>query len=79
MGSPLGVIFANFYMAHLENTIFENFPNLKPKIYCRYIDDCFLIVESTDEIQNLINSFKQNSVLNFTHEIGGNILNFLDV
>ena len=79
MGSPLGVSFANFYMTHLENTVFENQPQLKPQVYCRYIDDCFLIVNSESDLAPVINSFSLNSVLNFTHEVGGSRINFLDV
>ena len=79
MGSPLGVAFANFYMTHLENTVFEQQPNLKPLVYCRYIDDCFLIVNSESDLAPVINSFSLNSVLNFTHEVGGSRINFLDV
>ena len=79
MGSPLGVTFANYYMTNLENTIFEKQPELKPEIYCRYVDDCFLIVASEEDIPPLINAFKNNSVLNFTKEVGGSKLNFLDV
>lgn len=58
MGSPLGVTFANFYMSHLENKVFENSPNLKPTVYSRYVDDCFIIVNSPDEIEQLIEAFK---------------------
>ena len=79
MGSPLGVTFANFYMAHLENSVFHNQPDLKPQVYCRFIDDCFLIVDSEDDLEPITDAFKQNSVLNFTHEIGGSKINFLDV
>ena len=79
MGSPLGVTFANFYMTHLENTVFQENPELKPLVYCRYVDDCFLIVENVYELNRIISAFKDKSVLNFTHEIGGNKLNFLDV
>ena len=28
MGSPLGVLFANLYMGHLEETLFKNNPHL---------------------------------------------------
>ena len=79
MGSPLGVTFANFYMAHLENSVFHNQPDLKPQVYCRFIDDCFLIVDSEDDLEPITDAFKQNSVLNFTREIGGSKINFLDV
>ena len=80
MGSPLGVIFANFYMCHLENHVFNISPSLKPKLYCRYIDDCFLVLDDISQIDNLISVFENESVLKFTSEIGNNAsLNFLDV
>ena len=34
MGSGLGVTFANFYMAHLENTVISA-SHVKPKLYAR--------------------------------------------
>lgn len=37
------------------------------------------MVTSEEDIPPLINAFKNNSVLNFTKEIGGSKLNFLDV
>ena len=80
MGSPLGVAFANFYMTHIENNIFDAYPDLKPDIYCRYVDDCFLVTNSVEKLPALIELFQSNSVLKFTHEIGNNRrLNFLDV
>lgn len=41
-GSPLGVLFANFYMGSIETLIFHDNPTLKPNIYPRFIDDIFL-------------------------------------
>ena len=41
MGSPLGVLFANFYMGMVERRVFEN-RDLCPHIYGRYIDDIFV-------------------------------------
>ena len=80
MGSPLGVTFANFYMCNLENNIFQTQPSLKPTIYCRYIDNIFIVTPSIQQLQLLKNAFEQNSVLKFTIEIGfNNKINFLDV
>ena len=80
MGSPLGVLFANFYMSHVENKVFEKNPNLKPNIFCRYVDDCFLLLNNPETLDQIIAAFKEESVLNFTSEIGLNSrLNFLDV
>jgi len=78
MGSPLGCIFANFYMSHLENTIIPNLTKA-PKLYARYVDDIILIVDSVEELITIKTIFIQNSLLNFTHEIGNHRLAFLDV
>jgi len=69
MGTPLGPTMANFYMSHLENEIFEKNPSLKPQVYCRYVDDIFLVLNNFHELQNLNKAFEHNSVLSFTHEI----------
>ena len=37
MGSPLGVLFANFFMGSVEEEVF--YEHQKPQIYCRYIVD----------------------------------------
>ena len=80
MGSPLGVLFANFYMGTIEENIFSSAPHLKPAIYTRYIDDIFISASSEEHISTLIETFKQHSCLNFTHEMELNQqLPFLDV
>ena len=81
MGSPLGPTFSNFYMSHLEQTLFENSNAIKkPYAYYRYVDDTFLLVDSINDIQVLINNLESNSVLKFTYEIESECkkLNFLD-
>ena len=80
MGSPLGVLFANFYMGSLEEKIFTQHPDLKPPLYARYIDDIFINASSEEHVTQLIDIFKNNSALNFTHEIEEDQqLPFLDV
>ena len=81
MGSPLGPLFANFYMAHLENQVLSQFnDNEKPSIYCRYIDDIFLLVNNVSILENIRTKFSENSVLNFTFEIETlKSISFLDV
>ena len=80
MGSPLGPTFANYYMSHLENTIFSNCPNVKPTLYARYVDDIFLVVNDETEIVNMKNNFESHSILKFTYEMNINgKLPFLDV
>ena len=68
MGSPLGPTFADFYMCQLENDVFENNPSVKPFIYVRYVDDCFLVVSNYEILSLLKNRFESESVLKFTFE-----------
>ena len=81
MGSPLGPLFANFYMAELENNIIPFLkPEESPLVYCRYVDDIFLIVNRKSTINLLKTKFEEASVLQFTYEIEKhNELTFLDV
>ena len=53
IGSPLGVTFVNFYMINLQNKIIENSHNLKLIIYCRYVDDCFIVIGNIDSLMAL--------------------------
>ena len=79
MGSLLGVLFANFYMGELEERIFSNNPGIKPPTYLRYIDDIFLNLSDQAQLTTLLTTFRENSVLNFTHELENNKkLPFLD-
>ena len=64
-------------MTHIEKSIFNNNPRTKPTIYCRYVDDCFIIIDNSDSLLQLKEQFK-SSDLKFTYEIGNNKLNFLD-
>ena len=52
MGSPLGPLFANFYMATVENNILIKL-NLKPAVYCRYVDDIFVVVDNLTQLLDL--------------------------
>ena len=79
MGSPLGPLFANFYMGSIEEKIFNEHPELKPKIYTRYVDDIFLNTTDENSVAQIVTTFKDNSALNFTHEIEeDNKIAFLD-
>ena len=67
-------------MGSVEERIFTEHPDLKPSIYARYIDDIFISTTSQEEVLHLIQVFKRNSSLNFTHETEENQrLPFLDV
>ena len=80
MGSPLGPLFANFYMGSLEEKIFKDHPNLQPSVYARYMDDVFISVPDVNCVPQLIQLFKDNSPISFTFELENNgTLPFLDV
>ena len=61
MGSALGPLFANFYMGHLEDKIFQLID--KPSIYLRYVDDILVLTEKVSDIENLKQVLHSNSVL----------------
>ena len=79
MGSCLGPTFANFYMAYVENNVLKN-EEVKPSVYCRYVDDIFVIVRNEQHLQELKQHMESSSVLKFTYELSvqGKIP-FLDV
>ncbi|XP_045116825.1 uncharacterized protein LOC123507729 [Portunus trituberculatus] len=80
MGSPLGVLFTNFYMGTLEEKVFSLHPELKPPIYARYIDDIFINTNSEANVLQLIQTFRNHTSLNFTHKLENNKqLPFLDI
>ena len=72
MGSPLGVLFTNYHMTHIENYILETHPNLKPMVYYQHIDNIFVAIDDSTNLPALITYFKEKSVLNFTSVIGFN-------
>ena len=65
-------------MSDLENRIFNSIK--KPPIYLRYVDDILILTNNINEINILQDTFQNNSVLNFTHELNkNNGISFLDV
>ncbi|XP_076064965.1 uncharacterized protein LOC143039007 [Oratosquilla oratoria] len=78
MGSPLGVLFANFVMGIVEREVFST--TRKPPIYTQYVDDIFVFVRDQRELENLEITLQRVSGLNFTTENSVNgQLPFLDV
>ena len=80
MGSPLGPILADIFMAKLENH------NLKEvigelKFYKRYVDDIFAITDPKHSLQDLLKKFNgAHSSIAFTTEgEADDTMNFLDV
>ena len=54
-------------MGVVEERVFSN--THQPKFYCRYIDDTFVSVENEEKLTGLVQAFRENSKLNFTHEV----------
>ena len=78
MGSPLGVLFANFFMGCIEEEVFSEIDF--PTIYCRYVDDTFVKITDGDALLQLKNIFEEKSGLRFTIERSDQgQLPFLDV
>ena len=78
MGSPLGVLFAEAYMAEVERRVMSSNP--KPRIYTRFRDDIMIAVDEDEEVDRLARELKANSVLNFTIELSNaGKLPYLDV
>ena len=78
MGSPLGCIFANYYMTNIEENVLASATN-EPTLYARYVPDIILVVNSEDRITDLFRKMKNVSVRKFTYEIGYDKLQFLYV
>lgn len=79
MGSPLGPLFANFYMAYVENLVLSD-SSVAPSTYVRYVDDCFVDVRDVEHLLTLVREFESKSALKFTYELSkDNVLPFLDV
>ena len=78
MDSPLECLFAEMYMAKVEEDTFKTIN--RPRIYARFRDDIFVTVNETQEIEVLANTLKVKSVLNFTIDRSNdNKIPFLDV
>lgn len=79
MGSPLGVLFAEAYMAHIESLALNGM-DAQPFTYCRYIDDIFVDTQSEQQLLDLKSKLEEISVLKFTIEMAVNHkISFLDV
>jgi len=78
MGSPLSPIISDLVMRDIEERALEIL-NLPLPFYFRYVDDILMAIPS-DSINNILNIFNNlHPRLQFTLEIGGDKINFLDV
>jgi len=80
MGSPLGYTLANLFLRHLESVIFKQQSLDHPKMYLRYVDNVFAIIDNDDKCKSFMNVLNnQHKNLKFTLEKSTNNLQFLDV
>ena len=77
MGSPLSPVIADLVMRRLETVSLMSL-DLKVVFYFRYVDDiCTAVSSKTDLLLEQFNLFHPR--LQFTSEVGGDEINFLDV
>ena len=82
MGSPLGPILANAFLAFHEQKWIDNCPaDIKPIVYRRYVDDVFILCRDKEhhmKFLNYMNTMHRN--ITFTDEVEENdTLSFLDI
>jgi len=78
MGSPLSPIISDLVMRDLEERALETL-GLSLPFYFRYVDDIVMAIPS-DSINKTLNTFNNlHPRLQFTLEMGGDKINFLDV
>jgi hypothetical protein len=79
MGSPLAVVFANLYLSCLETELLNGLPN-QPLLYCRFIDDIFVILngETPECVPFMLAMNNMHDTINLTSEFGDSVP-FLDL
>ena len=54
MGSPLGPTLANFFSANFDNKLLNETNDFYPKLYLRYVDDVFSILDDNLSIKKCL-------------------------
>ena len=69
MGSPLGPLFANFFLGYLEKTIFSENLEFLPLFYIRYVDDTFLLFSCDSHVEKFLSKLNNfHPAIDFTCE-----------
>ena len=63
MGSPLGPTFANFFIDALENKIMTKLKSLGVKVWFRYVNDTFVIINSRERVEEVMNFWPKMIIL----------------
>ena len=72
MGGPLAPSFANAFLAHLENNKLSACNSIiKPKLFLRYVDDCFSLFKCYEDAVAFLDYLKSlHRSIKFTIEKG---------
>ena len=82
MGSPLGPTLANAFLCYFEKIWLNDCPSsFKPLVYRRYVDDIFVLLTSSSQLDNLVKFFNsKHHKIKFTSETEkDNTFSFLDI
>ena len=79
MGSPLGPLFANIFLSFRERTWLADCPQVIALNRCsiarRYVDDCFLIFQSKEQVTPFIDYLNsKHPNMQLTHELESNYI-----
>ena len=80
MDSPLGTLFADFYVLRLENKLLHENKVSNPRYYKRYVDELIAFFLRPSHVNWSITCLQRGSVLKFTHEdFPNHCVHFLDI
>lgn len=79
MGSPMSPAFSEYFMQKLESKFVPDYNDIL--FYCRYVDDVFIILKSTSNIQNILDRMNSwHSDITFVIAgVNKTRINFLDI
>ena len=63
MGSPLGPVMANIFMCDLERKALEQYNGTLPSLYRRYVDDTFLVFNTSSDMLSFFEWFNFLSLM----------------
>ena len=81
MGTKMGPSYAYLFVGYIEHQFFNQYNGPKPKLYCRYIEDCIGVTSlSREDLNQLITAVNLLYLARkYTWEISYPSLAFLDI